>query len=161
VKWICKVGKGKNLPGAARRSWRRWRTVLDDDTASSCFCFFSLAFFISRFASVHSRTVLRDVAEDDGALCWTNDAASSCSVFFFCSAPFFVCFQCSSSSSSHVCFCSFLCFLPPFVFRSCSLPLCYSFFTRSSPCFLLPAVFVLLVPLQFPSPFFCGLLWLL
>ena len=49
MKWICKVGKRKNLPGAARRSWRRWRTVLDDDTASSCFCFFSFAFFISQF----------------------------------------------------------------------------------------------------------------
>jgi hypothetical protein len=97
--------------------------------------------------------VQRGVAEDDGALCWTTTLPPLASVSFLLLSLF--------PSSSHVCFCSFLCFLPPFVFRSCSLPLCYSFFTRSSPCFLLPAVFVLLVPLQFPSPFFCGLLWLL
>ena len=36
-----------------------------------------------------------------------------------------------------------------------------SLFFVFPPCFLLPAVFVLLVPLQFSSPFFCGLLWLL
>ena len=35
------------------------------------------------------------------------------------------------------------------------------FFVSPPPCFLLPAVFALLVPLQFSSPFFCGLLWLL
>jgi len=93
--------KANEMQGGERRgtTYLVQRGVAEDDGAlcwtttlpplASVF-FFSFAFFISWFASVHSRTVLREVAEDDGALCWTNNAASSCSVFFFCSALFCV-----------------------------------------------------------------------
>jgi len=52
IQFEMKMQKGmkKQAYLLVRRSWKRWRTVLDDDTASSCFCFFSFAFFISRCA---------------------------------------------------------------------------------------------------------------
>jgi len=49
-KWNARRGETRNdLLGAARRSRRRWRTVLDERCCLLCSVFFSFAFFISCF----------------------------------------------------------------------------------------------------------------